>query len=72
VLYDDPGGDGDLVMQMASINFEDENLVKVTDFGESRAVATAYAGRDRLQNPGPYCPSPFPIPPLDPKVLTVM
>jgi serine/threonine protein kinase len=37
---------------MASINPNDEFLVKVTDFGESRAVATAYTGRDRLQNPG--------------------
>merc|ERR1712188_31175 len=27
------------------------NIVKVTDFGESRAVATTYTGRDRLANP---------------------
>ena len=39
---------------MANINPEAEIIVKVTDFGESRAVATSYSGRDRLQNPSNY------------------
>lgn len=37
---------------MASVDPDAEYLVKVTDFGESRAVATSYTGRDRLHNPG--------------------
>merc|ERR1711879_722572 len=36
---------------MASVDPNAEYLVKVTDFGESRAVATSYTGRDRLHNP---------------------
>mmetsp|Transcript_17879 Transcript_17879/g.69294 ORF Transcript_17879/g.69294 Transcript_17879/m.69294 type:complete len:2049 (-) Transcript_17879:47-6193(-) len=36
---------------MASVDPDAEHIVKLTDFGESRAVATSYSGRDRLQNP---------------------
>ena len=39
---------------MASIDPNADYIVKVTDFGESRAVATSYTGRDRLHNPGNY------------------
>jgi hypothetical protein len=37
---------------MVSCDPDAQLIVKVTDFGESRAVATSYTGRDRLQNPG--------------------
>ena len=38
-------------IKMANTDPSADIIVKVTDFGESRAVATSYSGRDRLQNP---------------------